>query len=370
MRILKKAAKALLYLVGAILAATLIALVVLWLKSPGIAQAITDENGQEVSGSISTIETVMLGGVEQSLIIRGRDHTNPVMLFLHGGPGSPEYAFIRQTNPDLEDHFVMVYWEQRGAGKSFSADIPPETMTLNQFVSDTRELSEMLITRFGHDKIFLMGHSWGSVMGVGTAQQFPELYHAYFGIGQVGYQYEGERISLDWAQARALEENDTKTIKALSALSIPADDADPNMWISHVMTERRYLDRLGGGTVHDSIGMLKILQMVLETPEYTMTDKLNFFRGSLFSMTNLWTAIMHTNLIEEVPKLDLPVFILQGAFDYQTPYPLARVFYDQLEAPQKEFYTFENSAHSPNMEEPMRFNAIILEHAESILSGG
>ena len=370
MRIFKKAMKALLYFLGAIFAVILIALAVLWLKSPGTAQAITDENGQEVSGSISTIETIMLGGIEQSMIIRGKDRTNPVMLFLHGGPGSPEYAFIRQTNLGLEDHFVMVYWEQRGSGKSFAADIPLETMTLPQFVADTKELSEVLITRFDQDKIFLMGHSWGTVMGVTAAQQYPELYHAYFGLGQVGYQYEGERLSLEWAQARALEVNDTKAIEALSALALPTADADLDIWLPYIATQRRYLDRLGGGVVRDSSGTLQLLQMIMGTPEYTMTDKLNYLRGSLFSITSLKTAIMQTNLIEDVPKLDIPVFILQGAFDYQTPYPLARAFYDQLESPQKAFYTFENSAHSPNMEEPERFNTIVREHAENILSGG
>lgn len=154
---LKKIGKVLLYIVGVLLIVLLIITAFLWIKSPGKAQPITDAQGQVIPGSISTIEKVMLGGVEQYLIIRGADSTKPVMLFLHGGPGSPEYPFIRTTNPDLEKDFVMVYWEQRGAGKSYSKDLDVKSMTLAQMISDTRELSQILAARFGQEKIYLMG---------------------------------------------------------------------------------------------------------------------------------------------------------------------------------------------------------------------
>ena len=135
------------------------------------------------------------------------------MLFLHGGPGSPEYAFMRYFNPHLENDFIVVYWEQRGAGKSFSKNIPPESMTLEQMVSDTRELSEYLANRFGKKKIYILGYSWGTLLGILTAHKHPELFHAYFGVGQVGDQYRGERVSFDWVKEQAHIQNNKKDIK-------------------------------------------------------------------------------------------------------------------------------------------------------------
>ena len=180
-RTIKISLKVILYIIGGLLVIILALAVILWTKSPGEAVPITDSNGETISGSISTIEKVMLGGQEQYLIIRAVDSTKPVMLFLHGGPGSPEYAFMNNTNRAIENDLVMVYWEQRGAGKSYSKDIPIESMNLSQFISDTRELSELLALRFKQDKIYIMGHSWGSFLGILTAYEHPELFHAYLG---------------------------------------------------------------------------------------------------------------------------------------------------------------------------------------------
>jgi pimeloyl-ACP methyl ester carboxylesterase len=138
------------------------------------------------------------------------------MLFLHGGPGSPEAAFMKYFNRDIEKDFVMVYWEQRGAGKSYSKDIPVESMNMAQFISDTRELSEYLSERFQQDRIFIMGHSWGSLLGIMTAYKHPELFRAYFGIGQVAHQFRGEQISFEWAKEQAHKHNNKKSAEKLA----------------------------------------------------------------------------------------------------------------------------------------------------------
>jgi len=147
---MKKFFKILTYTLIGIMGIVLLLAVIIWVKSPGTADPILDKNGKVISKSISTIEKVTLGGLEQYMIIRGADSTKPVMLYLHGGPGSPEIAFLKETNTELENDFVMVYWEQRGAGKSFTEDIPNESMNLSQLISDTRELSEILAKRFKH----------------------------------------------------------------------------------------------------------------------------------------------------------------------------------------------------------------------------
>lgn len=355
--------KVILYLLSGLLILTVVIIIVLLIKSPGKADPITGPAGEIPQRSISVIESVTIGGQPQSIIIRGADSAKPVILYLHGGPGSPEIAFMKATNREIENDFVVVYWEQRGSGKSYSKNIPPESMNMNQFISDTREVSEYLMHRFGKEKIYLMGHSWGSLLGIMTAYRHPEYYHAYMGIGQVAHQYKGERISFEWVKQEAAEKGDRRAIKALEGIQFPDSMAAQEAWDRYIMPERRYVMKFGGGVVHDMKGMWPVVKMILDAKEYTFTDKINFFAGSLFSTKYLWPEVISTNLTNSIDSMRLPVYIFQGRHDYQTPHSVARDFFDQLKAPHKEFFTFENSAHSPNMEEVERFNTLVREIA-------
>lgn len=353
--------KVFLYIIGLVLIIILGLAVSLWIKSPGTPDPITDVSGDKIPGSISTIEKLELGGLEQYLIIRGADSTKPVMLFLHGGPGSPEFAFMKQTNQDIENNFVMVYWEQRGAGKSYSKDVPVESMNLDQFISDTRDLSKILAKRFKQDKIYIMGHSWGSFLGILTAYQYPGLFHAYLGVGQVCYQYKGEQISYEWVKEQANLQNNEKDIKRLSEITFPDSLADVFAWKDFLMVERIYVSKYGGGVTHEMTEMWPVIKMVLDTKEYTIKEKINFMSGSLFSLEHLWLEVINKNLMNDIDSMQVPVYIFQGIHDYQSPYVIAKEFFDQLKAPQKDYFTFENSAHSPMMEEVEKFNAILRE---------
>ncbi len=357
----KKIINVLLYIVGGILVIILGLAVTLWIKSPGTTDPITDANGETVAGSIASIETVTLGGEEQYLIIRGADTTKPIMLFLHGGPGSPEIAFMKNANQAIENDFVMVYWEQRGAGKSYSKETPVESMNLAQFIADTKELSEMLAKRFKQDKIYIMGHSWGSLLGILTVHQHPELFHAYFGIGQVCYQYKGEQISFEWVKKQAKSHNDEGAFEELSALSFPDSLADSKEWIDFLSAERNYVLKFGGGVTREIKGTWPIIKMLLDAKEYTFSEKMNFMPASFFSLEHLWPDEINTNLFHDIDSMQVPVYIFQGVYDYQTPSSLAKEFFDQLKAPEKEFFSFENSAHSPIMEEVDKFNSIVRE---------
>jgi len=360
----KKIFKVLLYIVGVLFVILLVLAATLRIKSPGKADPITNANGEIIPGSFSVIEKVMLGGQEQYLIIRGADKNKPVMLFLHGGPGSPEFTFMKETNRGLENDFVMVYWEQRGAGKSYSKNIPEASMNLPQFISDTRELSIMLAKSFKKDKIYIMGHSWGSLLGILTAYQYPELYYAYFGIGQVCSQYKAEKMSYEWAKEQARIQNNKNAMDALSKLVFPDSLAASKVWSDYLMTERNYVSQLGGGVTHKMTSMLPLVSIVLNAKEYTMGDKMNFMKGSMFSLNHLWPEVIKCNLYQDIDSMRLPVYIFQGKYDNQTSYPVAKDFYDQLKAPKKEFFTFENSAHSPVMEEVDKFNAIVREKTQ------
>lgn len=359
--------KIMLYIIITIALVILLATITLWVKSPGVSKQFADSAGKTIEGSISIIEKVALGGQEQYIIIRGANTSKPIMLFLHGGPGSPEVAFIKHYNPDIERNYVMVYWEQRGAGKSYSKSIDAESMNLKQMISDTRELSEYLANRFNREKIFLIGHSWGSMLGIFTAYKYPELYHAYFGIGQVCHQFKGEQISLDWALVQANERSDTDAIKTLINLSFPDSTAAVDTWLKYLMMERRYVNRYGGGTTREIRRMWPLVNLVMNSGIYTMGEKLNFMNASVFSLEHLWMDVINTNLFNEIDSMSVPTYIFHGTFDYTTPYPLAKEFYQQLKAPQKRFFSFDNSAHSPIMEEPEKFNAILRELTDYFL---
>jgi pimeloyl-ACP methyl ester carboxylesterase len=170
--------------------------------SPGQPQPFLDENGKTLAGSLSEKIHVEINGMEQGMFIKSKNIHNPVLLFLHGGPGMPEYWLTQRYPTGLEDHFTVVWWEQRGAGLSYNPEIPPETMTAEQFIADTLAVTRYLLNRFSQEKIYLMGHSWGSYIGIQAAAQAPELYHAYIGMGQISYQLQSEQLAYEYALAQ------------------------------------------------------------------------------------------------------------------------------------------------------------------------
>ena len=177
-----------------------ILLAVIWFNSSGKLEHITDASGQEISAGISEKVYLDINGTKQGMFLRGEDKDKPVLLFLHGGPGSPELAMgykIEDKNARLEQEFVVCYWDQRGAGMSYSSDIDINTMTPEQFVEDAKEVTTYLQARFNQEKIYLLGHSWGSYLGIKTIEKYPELYHAFMGVGQVSDQTDRKSTRLN-----------------------------------------------------------------------------------------------------------------------------------------------------------------------------
>jgi pimeloyl-ACP methyl ester carboxylesterase len=208
-----------------------------------------------------------------------------------------------------------------------------------------------------------MGHSWGSLLGILTAHQHPELFHAYLGVGQLCYPYKGGQIAYEWVKEQAKQRNNQDAAEALAKISYPDSLASWNVWLKFLMVERKYVTQFGGGLTHQMTEELwPVMKMILDTKEYTLSEKKAFLSGNMFfSVYNLWQEVMNTNLFNEIDSMQVPVYIFQGKHDYQTPHANAKDFFDQLKAPQKGFFTFENSAHSPNMEEIDKFNSIVRE---------
>jgi proline iminopeptidase len=344
-------------LIVALVLAVLAGLAVVAMR-PGTVPPVTDGAGRPVEGSLAAWEPVNIGGLRQWLAIRGRDPTNPVLLFVHGGPGDPETALLFHFNKDLSDHFTVVSWEQRGAGRSFSPDIPPESMTLERFVEDTHEVTQYLKRRFRTERIFLAGHSWGTVVGILAAARYPEDYYAYIGISQAADQAQSEREGYDWVLETARARNNGKAVEELEKIGSPVEGSYAG-GVTALKRERRWIQAFGGATYGRSIWPLA--RVLLTSRVYSLADKIRWFRGGRFSMRFLWKPEnIRVNLFAQVPELSVPVYILQGRHDYQTTFSVAERYLDALKAPAKRLIPFERSAHTVPFDEPEKFTDVLV----------
>lgn len=348
-------------LLGFFLVVSLLSLGILLAWSPGQPQPYLDENGKLLVGSLSEKIHVQINGVDQGMFIKSRNIHNPVLLFVHGGPGMPEYWLTQRYPIGLEDHFTVAWWEQRGTGLSYH-DIQPEGMTAEQFVADTIEVTRYLLNRFGQEKIYLMGHSWGSYIGVQAAAQAPELYYAYIGMGQVSYQIQSEQLAYEYALAYYRQNGDQRMVRKLEAA--PPTTSVP-LPAAYEALRDEYMHTAGIGTTREMKSVITgIFLPSWQFREYTLTEKVNLWRGKVYSRSRdfgLWDTMQATDLTQQVAKLSIPVYFFHGRYDYTCAYPLARTFFDELQAPLKGFYTFEHSAHSPLFEEPEKALRILLE---------
>lgn len=339
-----------------LLSCMLILVVVLLVISPGKVNPFLDENGKPLAGSISEKIHVNINGVEQGMFIRGKVATNPVLLYLHGG--MPDYFLTQKYPTGLEDYFTMVWWEQRGSGISYNVNIPPESMTLEQMISDTKEVTNYLRKRFGQEKIYLMGHSGGTFIGIQVAARYPELYHAYIGVSQMSDQLKSERLAYAYMLKQFQMNGNTKMAQKLEAA--PVTDGTPDKYLK---LRDKAMHQLGIGTTHDMNSVITgIFLPSLTCRDYTLKEKINMWRGKSHSgVSSLWGEMLATNLIDKVPKLDIPIYFFEGVYDYTVSYTLAKEYFEKLQAPMKGFYTFERSAHSPLFEEPEKMQRILQE---------
>ncbi len=308
---------------------------------------------------------VEINGVRQGMVIRSTDETNPVLLFVHGGPGMPEYFLTQDYPTGLEHDFNVVWWDQRGAGLSYGPRIPASTMIVEQFVVDTIGVTEYLRHRFSREKIYLMGHSWGSLLGIQAAERAPDLYHAYIGVAQIAHQAKSEQLAYDYLLEEYLRRGDSRMVRKLRASPVTGEIPLP---ASYMAIRDKAMHQLGVGTTRDMTSVFAgIFLPSWRFDDYTVKEKLNLWRGRLFSRRfGLWDQMSATDLTKQVTRLEIPAFFLHGLHDWTVSYTLTKSYIERLDAPAKGFYTFENSAHSPVFEEPNRTRRIL---RQDILAG-
>ena len=325
-------------------------------------EAIVSENG------IASLEPVVLGGVEQWVLIRGYDVSNPVLVFLHGGPGSPAMPYARFSFGGLARDFTVVSWDQRGCGKSYYEGRSAASITLDRMLADTHELIQMMQARFGVEKVYLMGLSWGSTLGTLTARDHPELLHAYIGVGQVVDVERSVPVAHAAAMARATELGRDDAIAALSAIQV-----DPVDW-DQLGELGGWLEELGLGDIHDASLIPGFVAEAGPLTEYTAANEAAedawqaLYDASPLRTDETWFRTL--DMISQVPRIEVPVFFLAGRYDYKTPGVLVEEYLNALEAPAgKRMFWFENSAHVPFIEERPAFHPLMIDTVLP-LSGG
>lgn len=328
---------------------------VLWLMSPGTTKPFLDDRGKPLAGSISEKIKVSIGGVEQGMFIKGRNVRNPVLLYLHGG--MPDYFLTERYPTGLDEDFTVVWWEQRGSGLSYGADMPPESVNPEQLIADTLELTNYLRKRFQQEKIYLMGRSGGTFFGIQVAAHAPALYHAYIGVGQITHQLASEKLAYNYMLQRYKDEGNTRMARRLE--EAPLGDTAP-LPDAYLRVRDVAMHELGVGTTRDMNSVITGMFLPsLLNREYTLGEKIGMWRGKIFSGKQLWNTQLSTDLTRKVTRLELPVYFFHGVYDYTVSYPLTKAYYKQLDAPVKGFYTFKQSAHSPLLEEPEKVRSIV-----------
>lgn len=360
----RKVGRMLLSIIVSLLACILISVGVLLAWSPGKPIPVVDEKGKPAAGSIAEKIFVDVNGVKQGMFIVSKDANNPVLLFVHGGPGMPEYWLTEWYPTSLENDFTVVWWEQRGAGLSYSPDIPPETMTYEQFILDTLAVTNYLRERFQQEKIYLLAHSGGSLFAIQAAARAPELYHAYIGMAQIVYGLKSEQLAHEYMLDKFKEQGNTAAVHLLEANPIPLTGPLP---AAYDAARDDYMHGLGIGTTR---AMKSVITGVFlpswRSRVYTLGEKINLWRGKFSSKRILWESAQTTDLTQQVTDLQIPVYFFEGKYDYTCNYTLAKSYFAQLKAPRKGFYTFANSAHTPLFEEPEKAQQIL---REDVLAG-
>ena len=356
---------------GAAVLALVILLVLLGLGGRAVAQwrnaqarAITSPRG------IDELRKVRIGGIDQWIHIRGQDVRNPVLLYLHGGPGTPMMPYVRHFQTPLERDFTVVQWDQRGAGKTYVAnggDQIASTITFDRMKADAHELTAWLKVRFHQPKIFILGHSWGSILGLPVALERPDDYYAFIGSGVVIDAREGEAVGYRHVLWEARQRGDREAIAALESIAPyphPEHGRRAHDGINPARVFRDYVARYGHFTTKARLDSFAEVQrywirMAIDSPQYSLRDLASFVTASPHIYDRVY-AYMDTHDVRTIGmRTSLSVVFLQGAQDWQTPWPAAKRYIDDLQSPYKAFYLLPNVGHAGPVDSPESFAAIL-----------
>lgn len=334
----------------------------LWAREV-LQQHLTTTYGVKDPKGIEELKPINIGGIDQWMHIRGRNRNNPVLLYLHGGPGYPTIGLMDAIQRPWEDYFTVVNWDQRQTGKSYyPSDDDNAPLTIHQFIKDTEEVIQYLRDYLEKDKLFILGSSWGTVLGMYMVKRHPEWLHAYIGSGQVVNMMENESTMHERLLSHAKEQKKDEVITKLEAIApYPDPDSPEKSYLDNAVYIRRELSCLAGeaGMHHlfwDDANKMFNLERTI-SPHLTLTDISNLILGDEVAVSRVpyiftkeFTAIDLPNDVGS--SFEVPIFFFSGRHDWHTPVSLSDQWFSEINAPYKELIHFEESSHCIVNEEP------------------
>lgn len=317
----------------------------------GKDRAITSPNG------IDSLERVRIGGIDQWIEVRGQNVSNPILLVIHGGPGLAFIPLAGSFQAPWEKRFTVVEWDQRGAGKTYSSndrDLQERTMSVTQMEQDTLEVVNYLRNRFYRNKILVLGHSWGSMLGLWLAHEHPDLLYAYVGVGQLTNPELDEQVAYQDALREARDSHNRQAVGDLESIApYPSQNVD----LMKAQVAKNSEAALLGPPPHGVafVDTKRIMTSVLSAPEYSLADDFGYFKSQLSSLQILIPQIMKIDLTQLGPDFRVPIFFFEGARDPYCRPSMVRDYFQKINAPEKEFVSFDDSGHFPFFEQKQRF---------------
>jgi pimeloyl-ACP methyl ester carboxylesterase len=328
-------------------------------------EIIEDLNRIVTPNGVQESYATTIGGIEQWITVRGQDRANPIVLFVHGGPASPLTPTLWQFQRPLEEYFTMVTYDQRAAGKTFVANAPDRvanTIQVARYVDDAIEVAEHLRKRYHKDKLILMGHSWGTTVGMNAALQRPDLFHAYVGVGQMIDLPEQERLIFQYGWDQAEAHGNQAALDELA--SIAPYPGDQPITRERIIIARKWSQFYGGLSAYRETSRY-FFRAPLLSPEYSAADVCAIDQGNLFTLEKILPEFLKVNF-SAVREFPIPVVMFMGRYDYSTPSQPVEAWLRQVQAPFKKGVWFEHSSHMMPWEEPGKFLVSLLEHVRPL----
>ncbi|WP_052016437.1 MULTISPECIES: alpha/beta fold hydrolase [unclassified Paenibacillus] len=325
---------------------SILLIVILALIFPTWTPGIKGEN------SISTLGQVEINGAGHEVMIRGTDRNNPILIFVHGGPGCSEIPYVRKYQEELEKHFTIVHYDQRGSGKSYHLLEDYSGLTSDMLVDDLLALTDNVTNELGQEKVVLVGHSFGTYIGTKAAAKAPDKFMVYIGIGQMADTPQSELDSLEYTITQAKQAGNTEDVESLELLRHSIERGEQ-------YTPRDLVRKYGGAARLIDDNKDYTLGFLLGT-EYNALDVIRYSMGVQATQEILMKEESANHLPDIVDQLELPTYFVMGKYDYMTSVKAAREYFNILGAPEKDFVVFEESAHYPQFEEKERFAAWLI----------
>lgn len=348
------------------IALTLLAIVVLLVVGLAGYRALrqhqaAERQALEGQNAIDEAGFVRIGGIDQWVSIRGEDRSNPVLVVLHGGPGAAFQLIAYEAMRPWEKDFTLVQWDQRGAGRTYGRNGAAGSgeLSIDRMAADGVEVVQHALARTGQDKAIVLGASWGSILGVEIARRRPDLLHAYVGAGQVVDMQMNEAVGYDALMAKLRAQGDAKAQARLAAVGPP-----PYAGLGVLMRQRQILMAHPPASERGLYG--RLLPVVFTAPGAGLKDIADWFAGQKFSIGRIYPEMMAYSDHDAARPFAVPVVIIQGDEDIQTPTVLARAWFDKLQAPEKQFVLIPGGGHTAIFMTPEAFHAVLKAHVRPL----